>query len=182
MSLRGKHVVCEKTLGVSSIETAELLDLARESGLLHATDFNLRFYPQVLEARARIASGEVRLVSGGYLQDWLLLDTDWNWRLDPELGGPLRAVADIGSHWIDLVAFLTGHAVEEVCADLATFMPVRQQPTGRVRRSGRLTASQPGRCRARSGPRTLQRSCCDATAEPARYARSPRSRRAARTT
>jgi predicted dehydrogenase len=149
----GKHVVCEKPLSVSSIETGELLDLATASGLVHATNFNLRFYPQVLEAHARIASGElgeVRLVSGGYLQDWLLFDTDWNWRLDPALGGPLRAVADIGSHWIDLVAFATGHTVQEVCADLATFMPVRQQPTGPVQTFGSAD-SEPNR----SVPRTI---------------------------
>jgi predicted dehydrogenase len=124
----GKHVVCEKPLGVSSAETVELLEFATASRLVHATNFNL-LYPQVLEARARIASGalgDIRLVSGGYLQDWLLFPDDW--KLDPELGGPLRAVADIGSHWIDIVGFITGRAVEEVCADLATFMPVRLQP------------------------------------------------------
>jgi predicted dehydrogenase len=127
----GKHVICEKPLGVSSAETGELLQLARASGCVHATNYNLRYYPQALEARSRILNGElgdVRLVRGGYLQDWLLFPNDWNWRLDPQLGGSLRAVADIGSHWFDLVSFVTGLAVEEVCADLATFMPTRYQP------------------------------------------------------
>jgi predicted dehydrogenase len=131
----GKHVVCEKPLGMDSVETAELLERATASGLVHAVNFNIRFYPQCLEARARVRAGEVgavRLVSGGYLQDWLLLDTDWNWRLDPALGGSLRAVGDIGSHWLDLVMFVTGQRVEAVMADLATFVPVRRRPTGPV--------------------------------------------------
>jgi predicted dehydrogenase len=131
----GKHVVCEKPLGMDSTETAELLRLAERSGLVHAVNFNIRFYPQNQEARARVdagAIGDVRLVSGGYLQDWLLRDTDWNWRLDPAAGGSLRAVGDIGSHWLDLVTFITGRHVEAVMADLSTFIPVRRQPTGPV--------------------------------------------------
>jgi predicted dehydrogenase len=131
----GKHVVCEKPLAMDSGETAELLRLAEQSGLVHAVNFNIRFYPQVQDARARVHAGElgdVRLVSGGYLQDWLLWDTDWNWRLDPAAGGSLRAVGDIGSHWLDLVQFVTGRRVEAVMADLTTFIPIRRQPTGPV--------------------------------------------------
>src|SRR3954447_3975053 len=106
----GKHVVCEKPLAMDSTETAELLRVAGQSGLVHAVNFNIRCYPQVQEARARVHAGEVgdvRLISGGYLQDWLLWDTDWNWRLDPAAGGDLRAVGDIGSHWLDLVQYVT---------------------------------------------------------------------------
>jgi predicted dehydrogenase len=131
----GKHVVCEKPLGMDATETAELLRLGEQSGLVHAVNFNIRFYAQCQEARARVQAGEigdVRLVSGGYLQDWLLLDTDWNWRLDPAEGGSLRAVGDIGSHWLDLVQFITGRRVEAVMADLTTFVPVRRRPTGPV--------------------------------------------------
>jgi predicted dehydrogenase len=131
----GKHVVCEKPLATNSEETAELLRLGEESGLVHAVNFNIRFYAQNQEARRRVQAGEVgdpRLISGGYLQDWLLLDTDWNWRLDPAAGGSLRAVGDIGSHWIDLVTFITGRHVEAVMADLTTFINVRKQPTGPV--------------------------------------------------
>ena len=131
----GKHVVCEKPLAMTSAETAELVRLADESGLVHAVNFNVRFYPQCQEARARMQAGElgaVRLVSGGYLQDWLLHDTDWNWRLDPALGGSLRAVGDIGSHWLDLITFVTGRHIEGVMADLATFIPVRRKPVGPV--------------------------------------------------
>jgi predicted dehydrogenase len=131
----GKHVVCEKPLAMNSDETAELLKLAEDSGLVHAVNFNIRFYAQNQEARRRVEAGEIgepRLISGGYLQDWLLLDTDWNWRLDPAAGGSLRAVGDIGSHWIDLVTFITGRHVEAVMADLTTFIGVRKQPTGPV--------------------------------------------------
>jgi predicted dehydrogenase len=131
----GKHVVCEKPLAVTAAESAELLELAERSGLVHCTNFNVRFYPAVQEARARAHGGElgeIWNVHGGYLQDWLLLPTDWNWRLEPEKGGALRAVGDIGSHWLDLVQFVTGLEVAAVFADLATVIPVRQRPTGEV--------------------------------------------------
>jgi predicted dehydrogenase len=131
----GKHVVCEKPLALDSQQSAELVELAERSGLVHCTNFNIRFYPQCQEARALVAAGrlgEVWNVHGGYLQDWLLLPTDWNWRLEPDKGGELRAVADIGSHWLDLVQFVTGRRVAELCADLATTIPVRRRPTGPV--------------------------------------------------
>ena len=129
----GKHVVCEKPLAMTPAESADLLQIAEHSGLVHATNFNLRFYPVVQHVHGMVregALGEVRLVSGHYLQDWLLLDTDWNWRLEPELGGVLRAVSDIGSHWMDLTRFLTGKRIVAVMADLATFIKKRRQPSG----------------------------------------------------
>ncbi|MDQ2911304.1 MAG: Gfo/Idh/MocA family oxidoreductase [Actinomycetota bacterium] len=123
----GKNVVCEKPLALTSAESGELVRQAGESGLVAATCFNLRFYPQCQEARARAGElGELRHVHGSYLQDWLALPTDGNWRLDPALGGELRAVGDIGSHWLDLVQHVTGRRIEAVCADLATFFPERQ--------------------------------------------------------
>src|SRR5919199_379536 len=131
----GKHVVCEKPLALDSEQSAELVELAERSGLVHCTNFNIRFYPMVQEARARASGGdlgEIWNVHGGYLQDWLHQATDWNWRLEPEKGGELRAVGDIGSHWLDLVQFVTGLEVEQVFADLATAIPVRQRPTGEV--------------------------------------------------
>jgi predicted dehydrogenase len=73
--------------------------------------------------------GTLYQIHGSYLQDWLLRETDWNWRLEPELGGELRAVADIGSHWLDLLTFIAGQPVVAVCADFATFLPVRRKPT-----------------------------------------------------
>jgi predicted dehydrogenase len=127
----GKHVVCEKPLAMTPAESAELLDLAERRGLVHCTNFNLRFYPQVQEARHRVLSGavgDVWNVHGAYLQDWLLLPTDWNWRLEPEEGGAVRAVGDIGSHWLDMAQFVTGRRVTALLADLATTIPIRQRP------------------------------------------------------
>ncbi len=131
----GRHVVCEKPLAMTAAESAALVSLAAETGLINVVNFNLRFYPLHQHVRELIADGglgDVRFVTGHYFQDWLLLDTDWNWRLDPGKGGALRAVGDIGSHWLDLVTFLTGQPIVEVMADLATFVEVRQQPTGPV--------------------------------------------------
>lgn len=131
----GKHVVCEKPLALTSTQAYELASTARELDLINAVCFITRFYPLCQDASARVASGSVgpvRLVTGHYLQDWLAEDTDWNWRLDPAVGGPLRAVGDIGSHWLDLAGFVTGQLVESVMADLTTVVPVRQRPWGAV--------------------------------------------------
>ena len=131
----GKHVVCEKPLATTSEESAELVRLAAEAGVVNAVNFNIRFYPLNQHAAQMVRDGglgEIRLVSGHYFQDWLLLDTDWNWRLDPAEGGALRAVGDIGSHWLDLLGFLGDLRIEAVMADLATFVKVRHQPAGPV--------------------------------------------------
>ncbi len=131
----GRHVVCEKPLAMTSAESGDLVRLAADSGRVSAVNFNIRFYPVNQHAAELVRDGgvgEVRLVTGRYFQDWLLYDTDWNWRLEPERGGALRAVGDIGSHWLDLTTFLTGRRVEAVMADLTTFIPVRRRPTGPV--------------------------------------------------
>jgi predicted dehydrogenase len=131
----GKHVLCEKPLAVTSDESRELVRLANASDRITAVNFNIRFYPLNQHARQMVRGGElgeVRLISGHYFQDWLLLDTDWNWRLEPDKGGALRAVGDIGSHWIDLTNFITGLQVQSVMADLSTFVKVRQKPVGEV--------------------------------------------------
>ncbi len=131
----GKHVVCEKPLALDSLESAELVELASTSGLVNCTNFNLRFYPLVQETRARVRAGDLGVVwnvHGGYLQDWLARPTDWNWRLETDKGGALRAVGDIGSHWMDLAQFVTGLRIVEVLADFATTIPVRRRPAGEV--------------------------------------------------
>ncbi len=129
--LAGKHVVCEKPLAMTSAQSAELVKLAVEKKLVNAVNFNIRMYPMVQQARSMVQSGEIGdlfILQGSYLQDWLLFPTDWNWRLEPELGGTLRAVGDIGSHWLDLMTFITGLRVEEVYADFQTFHKTRKKP------------------------------------------------------
>jgi predicted dehydrogenase len=131
----GKHVVCEKPLALSSADTADLVSRADASGLVNAVCFNIRFYPANHQAMSMVAAGEIgepRFITGSYHQDWLLLDTDWNWRLQSEQAGKLRAVADIGSHWLDLTRFISGRRVVEVMADLHTLVPVRRHPAGPV--------------------------------------------------
>jgi predicted dehydrogenase len=131
----GRHVVCEKPLAMTSAETAALAALAEDVPLTTAVCYNTRFYPLNLEARERIAGGElgdVFHVTGSYHQDWLLHETDFNWRVLSGEGGALRAVADIGTHWLDLIQFVTGRKVQSVCADLRTFLPIRQRPAGPV--------------------------------------------------
>lgn len=131
----GKHVVCEKPLALVSDDTTDLVSRAADSGLVNAVCFNIRFYPANHQAMAMVASGDIgqpRLITGSYHQDWLLLETDWNWRLQPEVGGGLRSVADIGSHWLDLTRFISGRRVTDVMADLHTLVPVRRHPAGPV--------------------------------------------------
>jgi predicted dehydrogenase len=131
----GKHVVCEKPLALDARESATLVTAAEASGLVNAVNFNLRFYPLHQHIRERIEAGDlgaVRLITGHYFQDWLFLETDWNWRLEPDQGGVLRAVGDIGSHWLDLMAYVAGQPIVAVMADLATFVTTRRQPRGPV--------------------------------------------------
>ena len=127
----GKHVVCEKPLAMTSSEAMELVAIAREKKLANAVDFNMRFYPLIHQAREMVARGDlgnVLAVNGSYQQDWLLYDTDYNWRLEPKYSGDSRAIADIGSHWFDTVEYVTGIHVKRVCADFATFHNVRKKP------------------------------------------------------
>jgi predicted dehydrogenase len=132
--LAGKHVLTEKPLATDSRSTEALAALASEAfdeGILTGVCFNYRHYRLIQRLREVIASGQygsAHFVHGSYLQDWLLYDTDWNWRLDPDDNGASRAVADIGSHWLDLVQFVTGRRIREVFADLATHHSVRQRP------------------------------------------------------
>jgi predicted dehydrogenase len=127
----GKHVVCEKPLAMNSDEAKELVTIATEKGLVNAVHFNLRFYPLVHQVKAMVESGElgdIFAINGSYQQDWLFYETDYNWRLEPEFSGESRAVADIGSHWLDAVEFMTGLNIQKVCADFATFHPIRKKP------------------------------------------------------
>ncbi len=127
----GKHVVSDKPLAMSAAEARQLWDAAESAGVVHAVTFNYRGNPLVQQAREMIAGGElgrVHFVSGAYLQDWLLQDTDFSWRLEPEKGGRTSAVGDIGSHWCDLVQHVVGQRIVEVLADFTTVIDTRLKP------------------------------------------------------
>lgn len=115
----GKHVICEKPLTTSTGDAEILVAAAVAAGVTATVPFVYRFHPMVREARARVLAGEVgELLSirGSYLQDWLLVPTDDNWRVDEKHGGPSRAFADIGSHLSDLLEFVTGDRIVRVQA------------------------------------------------------------------
>ena len=127
----GKHVVCEKPLATTIDEANELLEIAGKKGLIHAVHFNIRYYPLVRQMkvmREKGELGEIYSIMGSYLQDWLFYDTDYNWRLEPKLSGKSKAVADIGSHLMDLIEYISGIKIVEVMADFKTIHPVRQKP------------------------------------------------------
>ena len=132
---QGKHVVCEKPIALDLAGAAQLHAAAESSpGTVVTVPLVYRYYPTVREARARLrdgANGDVRLISGGYLQDWLLRADDDNWRVDAELGGASRAFADIGSHWADLVEFVSGHRIATLVARTLIAHPERRQDAGR---------------------------------------------------
>lgn len=131
----GKHVLCEKPLAMDSRESAMLRNIEKETGKVGGVAHNLRYYPLCQEARSLVKSGAIGkplLVHGKFHQDWLLFPSDWNWRLESKLGGDLRAVSDIGTHWMDLAMFVTGSKITEICADLATIHHVRRKPRGHV--------------------------------------------------
>ena len=144
--LAGKHVLCEKPLTMNSQESAELVAVAAQVRLAAGVNYNYRFYPTSLEARQRVRSGgvgEVFSIFGNYVQDWLLYPTDYNWRVLASEGGHLRALADIGTHWMDLVQSISGLEIEAVFADLRTVHPVRQRPKGEVETfSGKVQQQQ----------------------------------------
>jgi predicted dehydrogenase len=120
----GKHVLCEKPLATSYAEAKEMLDIARHKHLAHCTNHNLRYYPVVQHIRQMIEGGElgeILVVQGTYSQDWLLYDTDFNWRIESKANGPSRVVGDIGSHWMDMIQHLTGpqdHSAVRESADV----------------------------------------------------------------
>lgn len=129
--LAGKAILSEKPLTADPGESAELARLAKSRNVPTAVNFVYRHYGALQRLRAMVAEGalgDVYAVRGAYLQDWLLRESDWDWRVDASVGGPSRAMADIGSHWCDLARFLIDREVDEVCADLATFLPHRLKP------------------------------------------------------
>jgi predicted dehydrogenase len=133
--LAGKHVICEKPLATQAGEAHDLARLAQNQRLVGAVSFIQRYYPLVQEARARIQDGkigDVHILRGEFSRDWFSQPSDWNWRMDPELGGGLRAVADLATHWLDLVTWISGLEITAVMADFATFIPIRYKPRGSI--------------------------------------------------
>jgi predicted dehydrogenase len=128
-----KHIVSDKPLATTADEARRLWKAATDAGVVHAVTFNYRGNPLVQQARAMIAAGDagpIHFVHGAYLQDWLLEATDFSWRLEPEKGGASSAVADIGSHWCDLVQHVIGRRITAVLADLTTVIATRLKPSG----------------------------------------------------
>ena len=131
----GKHVLCEKPFTMSAVEARDLVKLAKKKGLANCIEHNLRYYPVVQQIRRMIEGGElgeILIVQGTYSQDWLLYDTDWNWRIESKSNGKLRAMGDIGSHWMDMIQHLTGMRITALCADLQTFHQTRKKPKGSI--------------------------------------------------
>ncbi|HWM60810.1 MAG TPA: Gfo/Idh/MocA family oxidoreductase [Rhizomicrobium sp.] len=129
----GKHVLCEKPLAMSIAEAQELTELAVAKGLRGGLNHNLRYYPMVQQMRRMREAGDfgdILVVQGTYSQDWMLYESDWNWRVDPKVSGPSRVMADIGSHFFDMAEHVTGLKVSAVCSDLQIFHPTRKQPKG----------------------------------------------------
>jgi len=131
----GKNVLCEKPLATTVAEAEQLVAKAKAKGLANCTFHNLRYYPMVQQMRRLREAGElgeIYAVQGTYSQDWLLYDTDWNWRIDTSANGRSRAFADIGTHWCDMVEHVTGQRITSLCADLQTFHKTRKRPKGSV--------------------------------------------------
>lgn len=127
----GKAVLCEKPLALTAAEAADLVETAQRTGMVNCLNHNLRYYPIPQQIREMIAAGElgeVLSVQGTYSQDWLLYDTDYNWRIERQDNGALRAVGDIGSHWMDMIQHVTGLKITALCADLQTFHKTRKKP------------------------------------------------------
>jgi predicted dehydrogenase len=135
---QGKHVICEKPLGMTSAETARVVAAVKKGGKkgpVFAVNYMCRFFPAILQMRAMVARGDLGQiihVQGHFFQDWLLHETDYNWRLLASEGGKLRAVGDIGTHWIDAVSFILGSRAKRVFAHLETFHKTRLRPRGQV--------------------------------------------------
>jgi predicted dehydrogenase len=144
--LAGKHVICEKPLAVKIDEAEELVALAAEKGLVNAVHFNLRYYPMVRQMKTMREKGElgdVYSVMGSYLQDWLFLQTDYNWRLEPDKSGDSRAIADIGSHLLDITEYVTGLKITEVMADFSTVHKTRLKPLKNIETySGKMLSKE----------------------------------------
>lgn len=130
---KGKHVISDKPLAMTAAEAKKLLEQATKAGIVHAVTFNYRGNPLVQQARLAISRGDIgkpHFLVGYYLQDWLLKETDYSWRLEPDKGGASSALGDIGSHWCDLAQHMSGLRITHVLGDITTVIPKRKRPKG----------------------------------------------------
>ena len=142
---KGKHVVSDKPLAMTAAEAKKLVEQATRAGIVHAVTFNYRGNPLVQQGRHAIARGDIgkpHFLVGQYLQDWLLKDTDYSWRLEPEKGGASSALGDIGSHWCDLAQHMSGLRITHVLGDITTVLPKRKKPAGSREAFAALDTSQ----------------------------------------
>ena len=131
--MSGKNVLCEKPLALTSAEARELMQLAEEKSLKGAVNYNLRYYPMAQEIRSlnqERGKGGIFAMQGSYLQDWLLYETDYSWRLESKLSGKSRAVADIGTHWMDFAQYITGLKIKSVYAQFGRMYDSRKKSAG----------------------------------------------------
>jgi predicted dehydrogenase len=160
---RGKHIVSDKPLAMTADEARRLVEQARKAGVVHAVTFNYRGNPLVQQARRLVARGDIgqpHFIRGCYLQDWLLKDTDYSWRLEPDKGGASSALGDIGSHWCDLAEHVSGLRIVEVLADITTTIKKRKKPAAGSRDAFQDTApaaAAPSRGRERGWPPSRRR-------------------------
>ena len=144
----GKHVLCEKPLALTVAEARTLTELQAATKLRGALCHNLRYYPMVQQIRAMREAGElgdILVVQGTYSQDWMLYESDWNWRVEPAASGASRVMADIGSHFFDMAEHLTGLKVQSLCSDWQIFHPTRKRPkTGGETFSGKMGVASEG--------------------------------------
>ena len=142
-----KHIVSDKPLAMNAAEAKHLLAAVTQAGVVHAVTFNYRGNPLVQQARAMVAAGKIgrlHFIHGHYLQDWLIKDTDFSWRIEPDKGGASSATGDIGSHWCDVVQHVSGLRIESVLADLTTVVKTRQKPRTARETFTEASASVPG--------------------------------------
>lgn len=145
---RGVNVVCEKPMTCTVEEARQMVEVAKKTGMVNAVNFHNRFFANNKQLHYMVKGGElgeIHSVHGGYIQDWLFYDTDFNWRLLSAQSGKTRAIADIGSHWMDLAEYITGNKIVEVFADFSTVYKKRKRPTVPVEtfaNSGELKPSE----------------------------------------
>ncbi|PXV62759.1 putative dehydrogenase [Halanaerobium congolense] len=131
----GVHVFSEKPLVLNSREAAELLAILESRDIYAGVNFNYRHYPLVKEMKQKVKNELGRLfhLRGSYLQDWMLFEDDYSWRVDPKQGGKSRAVADIGSHFCDLLQYLTDKKIKRLTAKTKIVHSERQKPAAEIK-------------------------------------------------